>query len=98
MKKNLWPKVNCEIIKKEKLSQYFPDDCLWLLRNMSVNLLKNKLMFFSQVGILVALTFLTLFQTVLFLQRFDGYYFIKYLAVYAASYYVSSTALSNGKY
>jgi hypothetical protein len=98
MKKNLWPKVNCEIIKKEKLSQYFPDDCLWLLRKMSVNVLKNKLISFSQVGILVALTFLTLFQTVLFLQKFDGYYFIKYLAVYAGSYNVSSTALSNGKY
>jgi hypothetical protein len=46
---------------------------------------------------LIGLTTVTIFQTYLFIQKFDGYYFIQYLAVYATSYYVSNILLHKVK-
>ncbi|RZC35503.1 uncharacterized protein BDFB_011854, partial [Asbolus verrucosus] len=40
------------------------------------------------LNILIGLVILTAIQTILFLQKFNGPYFVKYAAVYAGSYYV----------
>jgi hypothetical protein len=74
--------------KNQNYSKHFSDEYLWFFRKLSLQLFQNKLVQFLSITTLICLTFLTLFQTYLFLQKFDGYYFIQYLAVYAGSYYV----------
>ncbi|CAH1367365.1 unnamed protein product [Tenebrio molitor] len=64
-----------------------PDDCVWLL-GISLEIFLNRPMNLLLKILFMGCTILTLFQTILFLQKFDAYYFIKYLPMYAGSYFI----------
>lgn len=64
-------------------------DNLWLARMIALELFDFKLikiiLYLTSFGIIT----LTLIQTYLFLEKFDGLYFIKYAAIYTGSLFVS---------
>jgi hypothetical protein len=68
----------------------FEDDCIWLL-GLCLKIFLNRPIDLLLKILFMGCTILTLFQTILFLQKFDAYYFIKYLPIYAGTYFVCNT-------
>ncbi|KAJ3664344.1 hypothetical protein Zmor_008523 [Zophobas morio] len=62
---------------------FVEDDKLWLLRILCADILNTRIFKILRYIIFSSTLFLTSFQTFLFLQKFDGIYFIKYVGVYA---------------
>ncbi|KAJ3664343.1 hypothetical protein Zmor_008523 [Zophobas morio] len=65
---------------------FVEDDKLWLLRILCADILNTKVFKIIRYIIISSTFFLLIFQTFLFLEKFDGIYFIKYLAVYAGTF------------
>ena len=65
------------------------DDSVWLVRILYVDIYLSKFMKICRMAVIAYTLVMTTLQTFLFLQKFDGIYFIKYLALYAGSVVVS---------
>ncbi|KAJ3664341.1 hypothetical protein Zmor_008522 [Zophobas morio] len=74
--------------------KFHTDEDLWLVGIVYGKFFQTKIFKIVRLIVLASTLFLTLFQTFLFLQRFDGIYFVKYLAMYARSFFVLATAFS----
>ncbi|KAH0819022.1 hypothetical protein GEV33_003769 [Tenebrio molitor] len=64
------------------------DELLWVSRKFSLELFQFAATKLLVRVVIVCFTTFEVFQTFLFLQRFDTYYFIKYLPVYAGMYFI----------
>ncbi|KAJ3664347.1 hypothetical protein Zmor_008524 [Zophobas morio] len=68
----------------QKINPY-QDDSVWLVRILYVDIYLSKFMKICRMAVIAYTLVMTTLQTFLFLQKFDGIYFIKYLALYAGS-------------
>ncbi|KAJ3664346.1 hypothetical protein Zmor_008524 [Zophobas morio] len=61
-------------------------DSVWLVRILYVDIFLSKFMKICRMTVIACTLVMTSIQTFLFLQRFDGIYFIKYFDLYAVSF------------
>lgn len=75
--------------KQNQKKNFHNQDTLWMLRFISIDFCQNRLVKLFLRFLTVALTILTVVQTIFFFTKWDRYYFIKYLPLYAGNYCVS---------
>ncbi|EFA01423.1 odorant receptor 293 [Tribolium castaneum] len=64
----------------------YKDDVLWIMRKISIDYFHYKVVKILLTLLSIGITILTVIQTFLFLERFEGRYFVKYAPAYIATF------------